>query len=274
MQKNGGGSGFFGYIKRLLFGIIVGGITLAIIIFGFIDNHNNSTPQSNRVEHAVVNGAKNTYNQESGPLENYVKNRTNGDMESASPELHHIKQLSIKVVNHIKRTPVSHVSLDDSGNGIFVLNHKQYLFQLNDTAFAPKNSKFYQKNKDAIQSAVANEVKSGKFYVTRTGKNGINLYKGNTLVSNYFISRGMAYMPNLTIHNPVTLQMQAVEHHAKSSKSGFWRIPSVISGNQSSQTYDTPAESGQNIPGESTSNGSQKGGESMGQHVSSWMSKH
>lgn len=79
-KKSNGSSGIWSYIKRMIFGIVVGGLTLCIIIFGFVDNHNNSTPQSNRVERQAKNGVKKTFNQNKKPIGNYIKQRTNKDI--------------------------------------------------------------------------------------------------------------------------------------------------------------------------------------------------
>lgn len=273
MSKNSGGSGFFAYIRRMTFGIVVSVITLGIIGFAFVDNWNNEPKKSRQLETGAVNSLKNTYNKESGPVSEYVQDRTNGDLKDAAPQIHLISQLGKNVVNHIKRTPVNHVSLDDSGNGIFVINHKQYLFKLNDTNFVPHNSKYYQTNKGAIQQSIANETNSGQFYVTRTGRNGINLYKGDSLVANTFISKGYAYIPDLTIKNPVTATQRASELKAKHDKLGIWAMNKIVTGSNNKQKYNLNAEKGHHFS-TNDSNSNQKGGASATQHVSHWLGEH
>lgn len=265
------------YLGNILGGIILVAIILFLCIFGFVDQSGHESRQNKQVVRNAGNSVKSIYKKNHSQFAQYVQQRTANDLRKAEPHLAQIGKVPAKLLNNTHRTSVKDISLNDSGNGSLVMNNHKYAFQLADVQFAPHVSRFYKRNKKAIQNAIQKEISKGHFSATRANGSQIYIYKNGHLLENQFLSSGIAYIPDLTHAKPI---MKTCEHLAKSSKKGLWKAGNVVNGNSSNQAYSLASESGHKIAqlkGNKTATHTRQhhhGGRSASQSVNHWLSKH
>lgn len=267
------GHGFLSRLWAWILFCICAVVVVSLVIFGLNDNWRHENQQDRNAEMHVVNTAQNIYNKESGPLENYVRNRTNGDLNHQS-QMTPIQKLHRTLSSHMP-TQVSNVSLDDNGNGSMKYNGRQYAFKLNNLAFAPQNSQFYTKNQTAIKSSIAQATQGGNFSVTKASNGTINLYQNHHLVANKFLAQGIAYMPNTSQHHASYAQetMLTTEKRAKLTKKGMWSTPNIMSNKNGKQSYNTSAEKNHHVT-TIQKNNNNNGGATLTQKIAQWFGKY